>query len=98
MKLIGVHMHIGSGIDYQHLERVYDAIVQQVITLVQDISAISAGGCRSLTSIKKKQLILNTILACGTAPASILLAYLGHLVHLEIEPGRFLMAESGCAR
>lgn len=44
MKLIGVHMHIGSGVDYQHLERVCDAMVQQVIALGQDISAISAGG------------------------------------------------------
>lgn len=31
LKLIGVHMHIGSGVDYQHLERVCDAMVQQVI-------------------------------------------------------------------
>lgn len=41
-------MHIGSGVDYQHLEQVCDAMVQQVITLGHDISAISAGGGLSI--------------------------------------------------
>lgn len=71
MKLIGVHMHIGSAVNYQHLERVYNVMVKQVIALSQDISAISAwGACRSLTSMEKKRLILNTIFYYGTAHAS----------------------------
>lgn len=67
LKLIGVHMHIGSGVDYQHLERVCDAMVQQVIDLGHDISAISpAAACLSRTSTAKRRSIPNTISVCGT--------------------------------
>ena len=30
MRLVGLHMHIGSGVDYGHLEQVCDAMVQHV--------------------------------------------------------------------
>jgi diaminopimelate decarboxylase len=31
LKLIGIHMHIGSGVDYGHLEQVCGAMVRQVV-------------------------------------------------------------------
>ncbi|CAM4034100.1 hypothetical protein RABR111495_24365 [Rahnella bruchi] len=71
LKLVGIHMHIGSGVDYGHLEQVCDAMVRQVIETGQDIEAISAGGgCRSLIISKKNLLIPATILACGTVRAN----------------------------
>lgn len=71
LKLIGVHMHIGSGVDYQHLERVCDAMVQQVIDLGHDISAISpAAACLSRISTAKRRSIPNTISVCGTGRVS----------------------------
>ena len=48
LKLVGIHMHIGSGVDYGHLEQVCDAMVSQVIETGQDIEAISAGGGLSI--------------------------------------------------
>ena len=96
LKLIGLHMHIGSGVDYQHLERVCDAMVQQVIALGQDISAISAGGGLSIPYQQGEEAI-NTEHYYGlwNRARERVAAHLGHPVKLEIEPGRFLMAEAG---
>ncbi|WON77985.1 diaminopimelate decarboxylase [Serratia sp. UGAL515B_01] len=96
LKLIGLHMHIGSGVDYQHLERVCDAMVQQVITLGQDISAISAGGGLSIPYQQGEEAI-NTGHYYGlwNHARERIAAHLGHPIKLEIEPGRFLVAEAG---
>ncbi|ERK12189.1 Diaminopimelate decarboxylase [Serratia fonticola AU-P3(3)] len=96
LKLIGLHMHIGSGVDYQHLERVCDAMVQQVIALGQDITAISAGGGLSIPYLQGEEAI-NTEHYYGlwNRARERVAAHLGHPVKLEIEPGRFLMAEAG---
>ncbi|WP_447883659.1 diaminopimelate decarboxylase [Serratia fonticola] len=96
LKLIGLHMHIGSGVDYQHLERVCDAMVQQVIALGQDITAISAGGGLSIPYQHGEEAI-NTEHYYGlwNRARERVAAHLGHPVKLEIEPGRFLMAEAG---
>lgn len=96
LKLVGLHMHIGSGVDYQHLERVCDAMVQQVIALGQDISAISAGGGLSIPYQQGEEAI-NTDHYYGlwNNARERIAAHLGHTVKLEIEPGRFLIAEAG---
>ena len=47
LDLVGLHMHIGSGADIEHLRRVCDAMVEQVKHLKaagRDLRAISAGG------------------------------------------------------
>lgn len=47
LDLVGLHMHIGSGTDVEHLGRVCDAMVHQVDRLKaagHDLRAISAGG------------------------------------------------------
>lgn len=96
LKLVGIHMHIGSGVDYGHLEQVCDAMVQQVITLGHDIEAISAGGGLSIPYRDGEESI-NTEHYFGlwNAAREKIAAHLGHPVTLEIEPGRFLVAESG---
>ncbi|NIF60967.1 diaminopimelate decarboxylase [Enterobacter sp. Ap-916] len=94
--LVGIHMHIGSGVDYGHLEQVCGAMVQQVIDFGQDLEAISAGGGLSIPYREGEETI-NTDHYFGlwnTAREKIA-AHLGHPVKLEIEPGRFLVAEAG---
>ncbi|WP_336709271.1 MULTISPECIES: diaminopimelate decarboxylase [unclassified Cedecea] len=94
--LVGIHMHIGSGVDYGHLEQVCGAMVQQVIDFGQDLEAISAGGGLSIPYREGEETI-NTDHYYGlwnTAREKIA-AHLGHPVKLEIEPGRFLVAEAG---
>ncbi|MCV5597508.1 diaminopimelate decarboxylase, partial [Escherichia coli] len=48
LQLVGIHMHIGSGVDYGHLEQVCGAMVRQVVDFGQDLQAISAGGGLSI--------------------------------------------------
>jgi diaminopimelate decarboxylase len=96
LKLVGIHMHIGSGVDYAHLEQVCGAMVQQVVDFDQDLEAISAGGGLSIPYREGEETI-NTDHYYGlwnTAREKIA-THLGHAVKLEIEPGRFLVAESG---
>lgn len=44
LSLVGLHMHIGSGVDYMHLRRVCDSMLDAVRRLDRPIHAISAGG------------------------------------------------------
>jgi len=96
LQLVGMHMHIGSGVDYDHLEQVCDAMVNQVVSFGQDLQAISAGGGLSIPYHFGEEAI-NTAHYFGLwdAARQRVAQYLGHPVKLEIEPGRFLVAESG---
>ncbi|WP_410759851.1 diaminopimelate decarboxylase [Citrobacter youngae] len=96
LKLVGIHMHIGSGVDYGHLEQVCGAMVRQVVELGQDLEAISAGGGLSIPYREGEEAI-NTDHYFGlwNAAREQIAKHLGHPVKLEIEPGRFLVAEAG---
>ena len=99
MRLVGLHMHIGSGVDYAHLERVCEAMVQHVsdvVALGHDVTAISAGGGLSIP-YREGDASVDTAhyFSLWDAARRRLIEELGHAVHLEIEPGRFLVAESG---
>jgi diaminopimelate decarboxylase len=99
MCLVGLHMHIGSGVDYDHLAQVCDAMekhVREVVALGHDVSAISAGGGLSIP-YRAGEAPVDTAhyFSLWDAARRRLAAELGHAVHLEIEPGRFLVAESG---
>jgi len=96
LKLVGIHMHIGSGVDYGHLEQVCDAMVRQVIETGQDIEAISAGGGLSIPyHFGEESIDTDHYFGLWNRAREQIAAHLGHEVKLEIEPGRFLVAESG---
>ncbi|NIY48644.1 diaminopimelate decarboxylase [Cedecea colo] len=96
LRLVGIHMHIGSGVDYGHLERVCGAMVQQVIDFGQDLEAISAGGGLSIPYREGEETIdTSHYFGLWSAARDQIAQRLGHAVKLEIEPGRFLVAESG---
>jgi diaminopimelate decarboxylase len=99
MRLVGLHMHIGSGVDYGHLAQVCDAMVQhvrEVVALGHDVSAISAGGGLSIP-YRVGDTVVDTAhyFSLWDAARRRLADELGHALRLEIEPGRFLVAESG---
>ncbi len=99
MRLAGLHMHIGSGVDYGHLSQVCDAMVQHVqdvVALGHDVGAISAGGGLSIP-YRPGESAVDTAhyFSLWDAARRRLSDQLGHAVRLEIEPGRFLVAESG---
>ncbi len=96
LALQGLHMHIGSGVDYGHLEQVCHAMVDMVARLDMPIHAISAGGGLSIP-YREGEPRIDTAHYFGLWDAARreIAQRLGHPVHLEIEPGRFLVAESG---
>ncbi|PKO67930.1 MAG: diaminopimelate decarboxylase [Betaproteobacteria bacterium HGW-Betaproteobacteria-16] len=96
LHLVGLHMHIGSGVDYSHLQQVCAAMV----TLVKDsgctLEAISAGGGLSIPYREGEARIdTNHYFSLWDAARREIAAHLKRDVHLEIEPGRYLVAESG---
>ncbi|MFH8135557.1 diaminopimelate decarboxylase [Pantoea osteomyelitidis] len=96
LKLVGIHMHIGSGVDYGHLQQVCDAMVDQVVQFGQDLTAISAGGGLSIPYRYGEEAIdTEHYFGLWNAARDRIAAHLGHRVKLEIEPGRFLVAEAG---
>ena len=99
LTLAGLHMHIGSGVDYGHLAEVCGAMVELVRTAHaagHDLHAISAGGGLSIPLPRGRSGHRHAALLWPVehrTPAG--RGHRGHQLGLEIEPGRFLVAESG---
>jgi len=97
--LEGLHMHIGSGVDYAHLERVCEAMVRQVEDVRaqgHDLAAISTGGGLSIPYREgDKPVDTAHYFSLWDEARRRIAGALGHAVRLEIEPGRFLLAEAG---
>lgn len=99
LRLQGLHMHIGSGVDYSHLQEVCGAMVDLIKTVKAqglDLKAISAGGGLSIP-YRVGEPVIDTAhyFSLWDAARQQAQALLGHAVQLEIEPGRYLVAESG---
>lgn len=96
LKLVGLHMHIGSGVDYSHLQEVCAAMVALVKRSGRDLEAISAGGGLSIPyTIGGERIDTTHYFGLWDAARKEIETHLGHKIKLEIEPGRFLVAESG---
>ncbi len=99
LQLVGLHMHIGSGVDYGHLQEVCGAMVQLVQrthAAGHRLQAISAGGGLSIP-YKEGDATIDTQHYFGLWDAARKQAgaLVGHHLGLELEPGRYLVAESG---
>lgn len=96
LNLIGFHMHIGSGVHYNHLSKLCDVMVQQVLQHKVDLQIISAGGGLTVPyKIDDVSVDTDRYFYLWDTARKHISQHLGHLVNLEIEPGRFLVAESG---
>jgi diaminopimelate decarboxylase len=96
LHLVGLHMHIGSGVDYGHLQEVCAAMVGLVTSSGADLEAISAGGGLSIPYQSGEPRIDTAhYFSLWDAARRAIASHLGHAVHLELEPGRYLVAESG---
>lgn len=99
LQLVGLHMHIGSGVDYAHLQEVCGAMVDLVQTVRSqgmDLLAVSAGGGLSIPyQPDQPQVDTAHYFSLWDAARQRVAALLGHPVTLEIEPGRYLVAQSG---
>jgi diaminopimelate decarboxylase len=92
----GLHMHIGSGTEFDHLRKVCDAMVSQVQTLGVDVRAISGGGGLPIPyHLGEERIDTAKLYALWQVAREAIVETVGHPVSLEIEPGRFLVGESG---
>ncbi|CUR53257.1 diaminopimelate decarboxylase [Buchnera aphidicola] len=96
LNLIGLHMHIGSGVDYLHLKKVSQAMIKEAINLNQKINFISAGGGLTIPYHEKEQEVnLNNYYKIWNKAKKKISNFLQCPITLEIEPGRFITAQSG---
>lgn len=92
----GLHMHIGSGTDFEHLSQVCDAMKQTALSVGSTIHTVSAGGGLPTPYRDSDQpLDIDRYFQLWDSTRKELEAEFGHPVSLEIEPGRFLVAECG---
>ena len=96
LSISGLHIHIGSGTDFEHLSQVCQAMESLVAQVGVSIRSISAGGGLPTPYRSTDQPIdIQRYFELWDASRKRMETHLGHPISLEIEPGRFLVAESG---
>lgn len=96
MAVTGIHMHIGSGTDFEHLAQVCGAMEEVVLEVGRTVTSISAGGGLPIPYNEKQSYVdIDQYFKLWDASRKRLEDRLGHKLSLEIEPGRYLVAESG---
>jgi diaminopimelate decarboxylase len=92
----GLHMHIGSGTDLEHLSGVCDAMERAAAEVGRTLTSISAGGGLPVPYKPDETYVdLTKYYELWDASRQRLSDRFGHRLTLEIEPGRYLSAESG---
>lgn len=96
LKITGLHLHIGSGTDFEHLATVCDAMVGLARRTGSQLETISAGGGLPIPYHKDQPRIdLAAYRGLWARAQRTIEDIIGHSVRLEIEPGRYLVAEAG---
>lgn len=96
IKITGLHMHIGSGTDMQHLSSVCQAMEQAAMEVGPSLHTISAGGGLPTPYRQGEQRVdVGAYFTLWDATRQRLAKAFGHPLSLELEPGRYLVAESG---
>ena len=96
LKMTGIHMHIGSGSDMQHLSQVCGALERVALQVGSSVESISAGGGLPISYKEgRPPADMGAYFTLWDATRRRLADKFGHAVSLEIEPGRYLVAESG---
>jgi diaminopimelate decarboxylase len=96
LRVTGLHMHIGSGTDLEHLRQVCGSMLQAALEAGNGLLAISAGGGLPVPYREGESYVdLAAYYSLWDGVRRKLAESFGHPVRLEIEPGRYLVAESG---
>ena len=96
LKVVGLHMHIGSGTDLEHLSQVVTAMEQSAQVVGDQLGTISAGGGLPIPYQAEEEYVdLAAYFDLWDAARQRLEKQFGRKIHLEIEPGRYLVAEAG---
>lgn len=96
LAVTGLHLHIGSGVDMRHLAQVAEAACELGRRIGPRLHSLSAGGgLPTRYRDDDPEVDVEAYFAVWDAVRARLERGLGHPVRLEIEPGRYLVAESG---
>ena len=96
LAVTGLHMHIGSGTDLAHLAEVAGALERVAIEVGRSLTMLSAGGGLPVPyKPGEVHADLSGYFTLWDATRKRLEDRFGHRLRLEIEPGRYLTAESG---
>ena len=92
----GLHMHIGSGTDFEHLKRVANEMVRCADVAGGDLRMISGGGGLPVPYRPGEEPFnVNALAAIWREARDQISSRAGRAIQLEVEPGRFLVAEGG---
>ncbi len=96
VRVTGLHLHIGSGADLEHLALVAGALEKLALEIGSSLTTISAGGGLPVAYRDGDPgMDVDAYFKLWDQTRKRLEAEFGHPVRIEIEPGRFLVAESG---
>lgn len=96
MAVTGLHLHIGSGTDLEHLAQVCHAMETLAAQVGRSLQTISAGGGLPTRYKEGDQYVdLDVYYNLWDDSRKRLAEKFGHELMLELEPGRYLVAESG---
>ena len=96
LSVTGLHMHIGSGTDLAHLAEVAGSLERVATEIGRSLTTISAGGGLPVPyKPGETHADLSGYFTLWDAARKRLEDRFGHRLRLEIEPGRYLTAESG---
>jgi diaminopimelate decarboxylase len=96
LSVTGLHMHIGSGTDLAHLAEVAGALERVALEIGRSLTMISAGGGLPVPyKPGEVHADLGGYFTLWDGMRKKLEQQFGHRIRLEIEPGRYLTAESG---
>ncbi|MBU6384335.1 MAG: diaminopimelate decarboxylase [Pirellula sp.] len=94
--ITGLHMHIGSGTDLEHLSQVCESLEKIAVQVGRTLTSISAGGGLPVPYKQGQSYVdLGRYYQLWDQTRKHLEGLFGHRLRLEIEPGRYLVAESG---
>jgi diaminopimelate decarboxylase len=96
LRVTGLHVHIGSGSNFEHLTRVCTALEHLAPLVGADLEMLSSGGGLPIPYLENEQPFdVARFTATWLAARERIAKALGRAVRLEVEPGRYLVAESG---
>ena len=91
----GLHIHIGSGTDLEHLAQCCDVMAGFALQVGPTINNISTGGGLPVPYHAEQSYVdIDKYFSLWDASRNQLVEKFGHPVTLETEPGRYLSAES----
>ena len=96
LRVTGLHMHIGSGTDLAHLSQLCGAMEKAAAAPGGDLKSISAGGGLPIAYSENDSYVdLDEYFRLWDQTRKRLEERVGDEIRLEIEPGRYVVAESG---